>query len=113
MKTIWEIDKLLGLKKTGDYRYEGTLCTGEFEAMGDYGRGILYVIIQSNEDSSFCPMSISTIDDGVWTVNGVLKKENTEKLANEFIEKFGNVLPSEHVLNEFLRNYKLFGLYTG
>lgn len=111
--SIWEISKSLGLKEISEFHYEGTLATGKFDQLFDYDTGLLFVSIQSNEGLNICPMSISTIDDGVWTVEGNLKKEKVKILANEFIEEFGQILPTEEELNKFLQKYGLYGTYTG
>lgn len=86
---IWEIEKLMGLKKfdspyhTGGFIYQGTMSTGNF--------------------------------NGVW--QGFSVKEFTgeelENLAQDIISTYRIKLPSEEEFNNFLNKYKIHGVNTG
>lgn len=121
MKTIYDIEKLMGLKKvetpyyTGGFFYEGTLATGDFKGVFDYDRGLLSVRIGQHIKFPLTKISISTIDDGVWqgSSNNVFIGDEIDSLAKNFIEEFGIRLPSEEELNNFLREYGIYGVNTG
>ena len=120
-KNIWEIEKLMGLKKfdspyhTGGFIYQGTMSTGDFCGVGDYNRGLLFLKVSQHPSYPQCKISISTIDDGVWQgfSDKEFTKEELEKLAQDIIDTYGIKLPSEEEFNDFLHKYKIHGLYTG
>ena len=120
-KTIWEIEKMMGLKKvkspyhTGGCYYEGTMSTGDFRGVDDYNRGLLSLRISQHPAYPECKVSISTIDDGVWQGYGkeLLSAETLEQLAQEITETYGIRLPSEEEFNQLLNRYGIHGLYTG
>lgn len=121
MKTIYEIEKLMGLKKvetpyfTGGFFYEGTLATGDFKGVGDYDRGLLSVRIGQHIKFPLTKICISTIDDGTWqgSSNTIFTAEQIDTLIKNFIEEYRFKLPSEEKLNEFLSKYGIYGLNTG
>jgi len=120
-KNIWEIEKLMGLRKiksihhTGGCYYEGTVSTGNFNALDDYGKGLLSLKIGQHNTHPNCKISISTIDDGVWQgfSNQLLEPNTIETITKEFTKTYGIKLPSEKEFNTFLNNYGIHGLYTG
>ena len=118
---IWEIENLMGLKKfdsshhTGGFIYQGTMSTGDFRGVCDYGTGLLFLRVCQHPSYPQCKISISTIDDGVW--QGFSDKEFTgeelEKLAQDIIHTYRKRLPSEEEFNNFLNKYKIHGVNTG
>lgn len=127
---IYEIEKLLGLVKKENAtitKYEGTFTSGEFgEVLFDYNRGLLEVQISSTVESynketnefRLLPLvAISTIDDGVWQAFTVESMSQAD--ANQLVEdiytkwEWKYQLPSEKEMNEFLRQFKMWGENTG
>lgn len=120
---IWEIQKLMGLKKHAHpkiIKYTGVFGTGGFESLGDYDAGLLRVNISVAPKSKelFQPyISISTIDDGGWhgsTVNTMtLEEANSlaEKVALNF--PWETKLRTEKELNDYLMEFEMWGEYTG
>lgn len=121
MKNIWEIEKMMGLKKvesphhTGGFFYEGTMSTGDFNGVDDYNRGLLSLKIFQHPLYPTCKVSISTIDDGMWQgySDEIFTGEQIEALALDIIKEYGIRLPSEEEFNKFLNQYKIHGIYTG
>jgi hypothetical protein len=124
-KSIWDIEEQLGLKKI-DGAWAGTYTTGDFDALHDYERGLLYVKISptmvAHPGVYSIMFSISTIDDGVWQAYDPvadLTKEEAEKRVDEVAKAFlehmqrSLKLPSEEELNKWLIPMKLWGEYTG
>jgi hypothetical protein len=114
--TIYEIDKELGLKQVGENYWQGVMIKGSFDGLYDYDRGIYTLAVRCFQPigKNQVIVSLSTIDDGVWTADSdCFKKENIDKLARDIINAFGQVLPTEEVFNNFLQYYKLYGVNTG
>lgn len=114
--TINEIHDAMGFKpilQSGVYGFEGVLATGEFKALSDYGAGILHVSIRVNRPGLHSGVAISTIDDGVWQTSGDVTKEDIDNIYKRWALYWGYILPSEHMVNELLREFGLFGMYTG
>ena len=127
---IYEIAKLLGLVKKEHpqiARYEGVFTTGDFgDVLFDYGRGLLDVTVSSIVDTynketkemRLLPLvAISTIDDGVW--QAFTGESMSQKDANQLVDdiyskwEWKYQLPSEQEMNEFLRQFKMWGENTG
>ena len=57
MTNIWEIEKMMGLKKlesrhyTGEFFYEGIMSTGDFKGVYDYNRGLLSLKVYQHPKS--------------------------------------------------------------
>ncbi|MGB3945285.1 MAG: hypothetical protein WBK76_00395 [Candidatus Saccharimonadales bacterium] len=124
MKTIWDIQRELGLEKCEDGSYTGTYTTGQFDQLHDYDCGLLQVKIGvvNIRNTRRVLFSISTIDDGVWQAwdakTDYTKEEaqqRVEEIANTFSQRMNGSLklPTEKVLNEWLSHIKLWGEYTG
>lgn len=112
--TIHEIDKELGLKLIDNNYYQGVVLKGSFDGLFDYNRGIYTLRIHKWKEGHQIILSLSTIDDGVWSAEADdFKEENVKKLAEDFIETYGYILPTENEFNQFLRKYGLYGMYTG
>lgn len=123
MKTIWDIHDQMGLKKHEHPKitmYKGTFSTGDFNAMGDYDAGILYVSISTapcGKDEWHPFISISPIDDGGW--HAMPPSSTSLEEANALVEKivaaweWPTKLPGEKELNDFLMPFGLWGEYTG
>lgn len=121
---IWDIEDLLGLKKT-NRGWEGVYTTGQFDTLYDYDAGLLDVRIRSTtadvKDRYTVLLSISTIDDGVWQAfdpSDYTKEEadqRAEEVAQTFIKHMNGSLklPTEAKLNKWLMPLKLWGEYTG
>jgi hypothetical protein len=120
-QTIWDVEKLMGLKQLPDLvignksyvRYNGIVGTGKFDAMYDYGAGILEVSIRNNPPALHAGIAISTTDDGVWHSFGDVDNDKIHTIAKDFIATYGKVLPTEYEFNEFLTKYGLYGMFTG
>lgn len=113
-RLIYHINNQMGIKQLSQFKWGGVVATGKFEGINDYNTGILYISIYKNFNSAMhSGVSIITIDDGVWQTSGEITNENVEIIAQSFISKFGQVLPSEQELNEFLMPYGLWGVNTG
>ena len=105
--TIYEIDKILGLKGISNSYYQGVVLKGQFD--GD--RGMYTLCVHKWREGNQVILSLSTIDDGVWTAESdKFKEEDIKNLAENFIEKYGYILPTEKEFNIFLRNYGLYGI---
>lgn len=112
--TIYEIDKELGLKLIDNKYYQGVVLKGSFDALYDYNRGIYTLRIHKWKEGKQVILSLSTIDDGVWSAESDnFKEENIKKLGEDFIETYGRTLPTEEEFNVFLRKYGLYGMYSG
>lgn len=114
---IHEIRKELGLKKLPEpnygVMYEGVLVAAEFDGLYCYGAGILTVSVYRLNPLIPTPLiTITTVDDGVWAAHAD-KEVDVEDLVKNFTAKFGILLPSERVLNEFLRKYGAYGTNEG
>jgi len=114
---IWEIAKELGFKEIDSYGcISGVFCTGKFDGLYDYNKGLLtvcinpYRIVKGKEFQG--SLNISTIDDGVWTAMMKLPIDPSE-LSSELKNAFGHILPTESELNLFLRKYGMYGVCEG
>ena len=129
MKTIWDIQKSLGLKEDTRHpemkRYEGTFSTGEFDGMYDYGAGILGVVIgltyatmeEVKAKQGLVFLNVYTIDDGGWQASTVksVPQEEANKIVEQIVEawEWETKLPTAKELNEFLQKFAMWGEYTG
>ena len=89
--------------------------TGQFELF-DYRAGILEISLYPKLTKGYNGvLSISTIDDGVWTAecNQELTLEKCWEIANALQQEYAGVLPKELELNCFLQKYGMYGTFTG
>lgn len=125
MKNIYDIRKMMGLNKEHDFRYYGTYATGKFDALEDYGAGILSVSISASrrmKDKWGVMFSLGTIDDGNWQALDVREDYSSEQAiarVKEIADAFDSYmdrflkLPTEEELNKFLMTVELWGEYVG
>lgn len=124
MEFLWTVDDEL-LRPTL-YRggHEIIVATGDFRGNFDYGRGLLVVRFSvytdwKQKDIHSVNIPILNIDDGIWRAvsKDFDNKEEAQKLCDEVFEsfknEFGSKLPSEDMLNEFLRQFGMYGHYEG
>lgn len=110
----YSIKPFLGLKIVNG-KAKGVMFTKNFEGVKDYGAGVLDVKISLDyPETNFTGLTISTIDDGAWQAEITnLKKFDLVEFVEIFDKKFGYSLPTEEALNDFLRCFGMFGMFTG
>lgn len=115
---IWEIQKELGFKKVDDLSaadgvaYKGVFTTGKF-GIGDYNVGLVTVIIRKPLNPSYPVINITTIDDGGWSAYAKDINKVDIELIKKQLEQFGTVLPTENDFNYVLKQFNIWGYYTG
>lgn len=116
---IWDLSKELGLRKVPDkytkdgFKYKGVVSTGAFEALSDYGVGLLTLTIRNPRSIDSPIVFLSTIDNGCWSGFG---KEFVviEEIVDDFNTNFGGLkLPTESEFNDFLKDWKIYGCFEG
>lgn len=116
MKDIWQLEAIVKEFATftkQDGKYTAVFLTGDFDALFDYGRGILQVEIYVSTNHSGI-IAISTIDDGVWQAYGPPITEDVAQQIIEIFKSFGGFkLPTEAKLNAALQTIHMYGTYTG
>lgn len=115
---IHEIEKELGLRKVNlpnsKVKYEGVLCTGMFEGICHYNRGIVTVRVYEQSDLKYPLLAMSTIDDDSWIAYGSKVNLDVDTLVSEFNDIYGGfVLPSAKELNKFLNMHGAHGCNQG
>lgn len=131
---VYDLAKKLGIRTLvrGDAGYhpnrlvfQGVVATGRFDQLGDYGQGLLRIRIGAMflcggkpEGLREVQILLTTIDDGCWrAVAAPLETEAADalatRIAEDFAREFSKVLPTENRLNEWLRQFGLWGMYEG
>lgn len=113
-KAFKAIYPFLGFKIKNDFA-EGVFYTGKFEGVQDCKAGLLYVKCHTKIKEGFLTgLSISTLDDGVWVAPiSDLEKFYLPNFVESFNQKFCYTLPTEDDLNLFLRQYGMYGCFSG
>lgn len=116
---IHQLKNELGLEKYENgnalcgYGYKGVLSIGNFDALDDQKTGLVTMKIKNDEFVDYnLVLTITTIDGDVW--QGYANDEvDIDHIFRKFNETYGSKLPTEDELNEFLKNYGIFGSCKG
>lgn len=130
MSDIHQVRDLLGLRQEDPLTWIGVFCTGEFDELHDYSAGLLEVHIRAIKQkkkgeetfSYLVRFSLLTVDDGSWGAWDEEPYKTSEEaevriaqIVKMFQDRIGDstVLPKEKVLNSWLKEVGLWGVYEG
>jgi len=121
---ITEVASMLGLKEVSpmhdnSIRVMGVVTSGDFTVLGDYNAGLLRIHIGAGPGEHLdgqcqAQFFVGTIDDGGWVARRVMPDKSSafqlvRRVHESFETTWGVKLPSENRLNEWLREFGMYG----